>query len=114
MAPTIVLRDGAPAIAIGSPGGAAIIPYVANALIALIDWEMDIQQAVEMPHRVNMFGTYALEAGTAAEEMEEDLAAFGFETDIRDLTSGLHGVVFTPDGLRAGADPRREGVAVGD
>lgn len=114
MAPTIVLRDGAPAIAIGSPGGAAIIPYVANALIALIDWEMDIQQAVEMPHRVNMFGTYALEAGTAAEEMESDLTALGFETDIRDLTSGLHGVVFTPTGLQAGADPRREGVAVGD
>lgn len=114
MSPTIVLRDGAPAFALGSPGGSNIIPYVANTLIALIDWKMDIQQAISRPHLVNRFGTYELEAGTAAEEMADDLRALGFETAARDLNSGLHGIAFTDEGLQGGADPRREGVALGD
>ncbi|WP_163269609.1 gamma-glutamyltransferase [Chelativorans alearense] len=114
MAPTIILEDGEPAFALGSPGGSNIIPYVANAIIALIDWDMDMQQAISLPHLTNRFGTYAVEAGTPAEAFADELEAFGFEVDITDLTSGLHGVAFTPEGLEGGADPRREGVAVGD
>ncbi|MEM9332281.1 MAG: gamma-glutamyltransferase [Pseudomonadota bacterium] len=114
MAPTIVLKDGKPVLAIGSPGGSSIIPYVAKTILAWIDWEMDIQQAIELPHMVNKFGRYDLEKGTAAEKFSEPLEALGFVTDIRDLNSGLHGIELTPDGLEGGADPRREGIAVGD
>ncbi|WP_159586348.1 gamma-glutamyltransferase [Chelativorans xinjiangense] len=114
MAPTIILEDGEPAFALGSPGGSNIIPYVANAIIALIDWDMDMQQAISLPHLTNRFGTYAVEAGTPAETFADELEALGFEVDITDLTSGLHGVAFTPEGLEGGADPRREGVAIGD
>jgi gamma-glutamyltranspeptidase / glutathione hydrolase len=114
MAPTIVLRDGEPVYALGSPGGAAIIPYVARTLIALIDWDMDIQTAIEMPHMVNMFGDYVLEAGTEAENRADELELLGFTVVSRDLTSGLQGITFTEAGMLGGADPRREGVAVGD
>lgn len=114
MSPTIILRDGKPAYALGSPGGSNIIPYVAKTIIALIDWDMDIQQAINLPHLTNRFGTYDLEENTETVDMAEDLKALGFETKIGELNSGLHGIAFTADGLEGGADPRREGVAKGD
>ena len=114
MSPTIVLKDGKPVYALGSPGGSSIIPYVAQALIALVDWKMDMQQAIGMPHRVNRFGTYDLEEGTDAVELKADLEALGFKTAVKEHNSGLHGIAIMPDGLQGGADPRREGVAVGD
>ncbi len=114
MAPTIVLKEGKPLHALGSPGGSTIIPFVAKTLIGLIDWKLDMQAAIAMPHMVNRFGTYQLEAGTPAENFADDLAALGFRTEIAELNSGLHGVTITADGLIGGADPRREGLALGD
>ena len=114
MAPTIVMRDGTPVIAIGSPGGSRIIGYVAQALIAMLDWGMDVQQAIAMPHLVNRFGTFDVEADTSATALAAPLRDLGFEVNETDLDSGLHGIVITADGLEGGADPRREGVAVGD
>ncbi|MEX0409175.1 gamma-glutamyltransferase [Aquibium sp. LZ166] len=115
MSPTIVLRDGKPLFALGSPGGSNIIPYVAQSLVGLIDWKMDISEAFAMPHFSNRFGRYDLEAGTAAAELADDLQALGYEVRTTDMNSGLHGVAFLADGtLEGGADPRREGVAVGD
>ncbi len=114
MAPTIVMKDGKPFIAIGSPGGSQIIGYVAQAIIALVDWKMDVQAAVAMPHLLNRFGPFEVEKGTSAEQLTPQLQALGFTVKPVDLNSGLHAVVLAPDGLRGGADPRREGVAVGD
>ncbi|PWJ22191.1 gamma-glutamyltransferase [Jannaschia seohaensis] len=114
MAPTIVMQDEAPVLVVGSPGGSRIIGYVAKTIVAHMDWGMDVQQAVELPHLVNRFGTYDLEEGTAAEDLAEALGAMGFETSIRGLTSGLHAIALGPDGLTGGADPRREGVAIGE
>lgn len=114
MSPTIVLKDGKPVFALGSPGGSAIIPYVAKTIIALIDWEMNMQQAVSLPHLANRFGRYDLEAGTAAEAFAPDLEALGYEVSIRDMNSGLHGVTITATGLEGAADPRREGIVLGD
>ncbi|MDX5402173.1 MAG: gamma-glutamyltransferase, partial [Rhodobacterales bacterium] len=114
MAPTIVLRDGAPVLAIGSPGGSSIIGYVAQALIAHLDWGMDVQQAVSMGHALNRFGVYDLEEGTDAAALAEPLRAMGYEVKIAAQTSGLHAIAIGPDGLQGGADPRREGVALGD
>lgn len=114
MAPTIVLKDGKPVLAIGSPGGSRIIPYVAKTLIAWVDWNMNVQEAIELPHLENRFGTYNLEKGTAAEKFAEPLEKLGFKVEIRNLNSGLHAIEFTADGLEGGADTRREGVAIGD
>lgn len=112
MSPTIVMRDGKPHIVIGSPGGSRIIPYVASTLIAMIDWGMDVQSAITAPHVVNRFGTFDLEAGTAAEALQPGLEALGYKTQIRSLNSGLHGIVIDGDVLIGGADPRREGVVL--
>ena len=115
MSPTIILKDGKPVHALGSPGGSRIIPYVAKTIIALIDWDMNMQQAVALPHLVNRFGTYDIEAGTAAEALKPDLEAMGFEVAIRELNSGLHGISIATDGtITGGADPRREGLAAGN
>ena len=113
MSPTIVLQDGAPILVIGSPGGSRIIGYVAQAIIAHLDWDMDVQAAVSMPHLVNRFGTYDLEEGTSATALEAALAQIGYETNIRGLNSGLHAIQIT-DTLSGGADPRREGIALGE
>ena len=112
MAPTIVLRDGAPAMVIGSPGGSRIIGYVARAIVAHLDWGLDIQAAVAGPNLVNRFGPMDVEAGLPA-ALTDGLTAMGFELNETELTSGLQGIVMTPDGLEGGADPRREGVAIG-
>lgn len=113
MAPTIVLRDGAPVLAIGSPGGATIIGYTTQAIIAHLDWGMNVQEAVSMPHLVNSFGTYALEADSWAAEMAGELEALGFRTNVTALNSGLHAIGIG-DRLQGGADQRREGIALGE
>ena len=113
MAPTIVRRDGQPVLVLGSPGGSSIIGYVTSALIAHLDWRMDVQQAVAAGHLLNRFGIYDLEAGTEAEALADPLRALGYEVRLGAQTSGLHAISIGPDGLRGGADPRREGVALG-
>ena len=113
MAPTIVLKDGTPVLVLGSPGGSRIIGYVAGAIMAHLDWGMDVQQAVAAPHAVNRFGTFDLEEGSALEAMAGPLQDMGFETNLRALTSGLH-MIEIGDDLRGGADPRREGIALGE
>ncbi len=112
MAPTIVMRDGKPVLALGSPGGSRIIGYVAKTIIAWADWGMSVQEAIDMPHLVNRFGTYDLEQGSAAVDFENALTSMGFKVNQRDLTSGLHAIEIG-DSLKGGADPRREGIAVG-
>lgn len=113
MAPTIVMQNGSPILVIGSPGGSRIIGYVAQAIIAHLDWGMNAQQAVSMPHLVNRFGTYDVEAGTRAESLIAPLTALGFQVKPRDLNSGLHAIALGRQ-LEGGADPRREGIALGE
>jgi gamma-glutamyltranspeptidase/glutathione hydrolase len=113
MAPTIVMQEGKPVLAVGSPGGSRIIGYVAGAIIAHLDWGMDVQQAVATPHAVNRFGTFDLEENTERAGMADALTGLGFEVDTRALTSGLH-MIAIADTLTGGADPRREGIALGE
>ncbi|WP_394198465.1 gamma-glutamyltransferase [Litoreibacter albidus] len=114
MAPTIVLKDGKPALVVGSPGGSRIIGYVAKTIVAHLDWRLDPQAAIALPNLVNRFGTYDLEEGTDTAALEEALAGMGFETNIRALNSGVHAIAVTEDGFLGGADPRREGIALGE
>jgi gamma-glutamyltranspeptidase/glutathione hydrolase len=113
MSPTIVMKEGKPLLAVGSPGGSQIIGYVAQALIAYIDWNMPVEQIVAQPHLINRFGTYEIEAGTEAEKMAEPLKALGYEIKAGEMNSGLQAIEIGPDGLAGSADPRREGLAVG-
>jgi gamma-glutamyltranspeptidase/glutathione hydrolase len=113
MAPTMVFGpDGALFAALGSPGGLRIIGFVAQTVVALIDWDLPMQEAIDLPRAVNMNGPTQLEAGTALEAVAPTLAAMGHEVEVRPLTSGLHGIRITDDGLDGGADRRREGAVI--
>lgn len=113
MAPTIVMKDGKPLLAIGSPGGSQIIGYVAQALIAYVDWGMPVEGIVAQPHLINRFGTYDIEAGTSAEELAGPLKALGYEVKPAEMNSGLHAIEINAKGLAGSADPRREGAVIG-
>ena len=113
MSPTIVFENGRPILLTGSPGGSRIINYVTQSVIAILDWGMDPQDAVAMPHVVNRNGTTDLEENTDAVDFQADLEARGHELNIRELTSGLHTILIDHFGYYGAADPRREGIAVG-
>ncbi len=113
MAPTIVLEDGKIVLVIGSPGGSRIIPYVSNTIVAILDWGLDVQEAVSQPHAVNRFGIYEIEEGTRLTGLKKWLQELGYEIKERPLNSGLN-VILKKDGkLYGGSDPRREGIAIG-
>lgn len=115
MAPTIVLDRGRHlAMAVGSPGGSAIIGYVVKTIIGVEDWGLDIQSAVALPNFVNRNGATELESGTPIEALAPGLRALGHEVKLVPMTSGLHGIAIDPSGLTAGIDPRREGAGIGD
>jgi gamma-glutamyltranspeptidase/glutathione hydrolase len=113
MSPTIVLNaDGSFRLAIGSPGGSRIIGYVAKTLIGVLDWNLTVQQAIDLPHHVNRNGPIDLEQGTELEKLAPDLEAMGHAVKARVLNSGLHGIESVNGVWRGGADPRREGIVL--
>lgn len=114
MSPTMVFdKEGKLTLVVGSPGGSRIINYVAQTLIGVLDWGLDIQQAINLPHITDRNDYTALEKGTAAELLAPGLKAKGHNIKIIDLNSGLHGIQLKDKLLIGGADPRREGVVVG-
>ncbi|TAK39750.1 MAG: gamma-glutamyltransferase [Betaproteobacteria bacterium] len=115
MSPTFVFdADGSLRIVAGSPGGTAIINYVAKALVAILDWGMDAQTAVALPNFGSRNGPTEIERGSAYGTLIPELRARGHDVNVLNLTSGLHVIERVPEGWRGGADPRREGVARGD
>jgi gamma-glutamyltranspeptidase / glutathione hydrolase len=114
MAPTIVLDDGELEMVVGSPGGISIIGYVVKTLVATLDWDMDLQAAVDLGHVFNANGTTVLEEGTEAVGLGEALEARGHQLRIGEMNSGLHAIRVGADGYEGAADPRREGTGVGD
>jgi len=115
MSPTIVYdRAGRVAIVAGSPGGSAIINYVVKTLLGIIDWKLDPQAAVALPNFGSRNGPTELEKDTAVAALEPRLRALGHATRVMDQTSGLQAIVRTRDGFIGGADPRREGIVLGD
>ena len=116
MSPTLVVDgNGKLVLVVGSPGGSRIIGYVAKTIIATLDWKMDIQSAINLPHFVNRNGATDLEKGTSVAGLKPALEKLGHIVRARNLTSGLHGIFVNKKGrLFGGADHRREGVAIGD
>ena len=109
MTPVIIFNeDGSVYAAFGSPGGPAIIGYVAKTLIALIDWDMSLQQAIDLPNIVVPRGDVLVETGFAASDIAA-LQALGHRAKEYQLTSGVYGFVLREDGIEGGADKRKEG-----
>ena len=116
MAPTIVYdRAGRVHAVLGSPGGSAIINYVAKTLVAMLDWKLDPQRAIDLPNMGSRnFGFVELEQDTAAAALEPKLRALGHDVRVIAHTSGLQAIARTAGGWTGGADPRREGTVRGD
>lgn len=130
LAPTIVLDESGRAKAVlGSPGGSRIILYVLKTLIALIDWEMDAQAAVSLVNFGSRGRGYEMEiAGMSPLDIlghawspypslwyALKIKPYGHRLVFDELNSGVHAIVRRSDGsLEGGADPRREGIALGD
>ena len=116
MTPVIAFdRDGKPAFALGSPGGSSIIGYVAQAVIALADWNRSPSEAVSAAHVLNRNGPTIIEAGTDLPRLRPELEALGHQVQEQKLPSGLAIVRFMPGGPMIGAaDPRRDGMALGE
>jgi len=115
LAPSMVFApDGRLRLLIGSPGGRRIIPYVAKTIVAVLDWGQNIQSAISLPNvTLSYKGELELEQETWGALNRPELEKLGHAVNVRTLTSGLHGIEITKDGLIGGADPRREGIVLG-
>ena len=121
MAPTLIFdrQSGEFLATIGSPGGSQIIEYVAKSAIGLLDWNLDAQQTINLPNFGSRNGPTELERGQFSPALIQTLKAKGHEVNEIDMTSGTQAIVQTRDAqgnvsLTGGADPRREGEALGD
>lgn len=116
MAPLLVFEreSGRVVMALGSPGGPAIINHVAKTLVAALDWRLDLQQAIALPNFGSRNGPTELEAGRSSTALAQALRERGHELRVQPLTSGVQGIARRGDGWFGAADPRREGVAAGD
>ncbi|MGF1887961.1 gamma-glutamyltransferase [Photobacterium profundum] len=112
MAPTIVMKEGEPYMAVGSPGGSQIIGYVAKTLVAHLDWGLNLQQAINLPNMNNRFGAFELEQDTTAEQWAPKLEQLGFKVKVKELNSGVQAIRVDGKSLTGAADPRREGKVI--
>lgn len=113
MSPTIVFDQNGDVFAlIGSPGGSSIIAYVAKTVVALIDWKLSMQQAIDTANVVAAGDVIRVEGDRFSQPVADELTKRGWTLrQNASEISGLHGIVVRPSGLEGGADPRREGVA---
>jgi gamma-glutamyltranspeptidase/glutathione hydrolase len=115
MSPTLVFdAAGRLVLVVGSPGGHAIIHYVARVIVAVLDWGMPLQAALDAPHFGSRNGPTELEAGTSAEGLRRDLEALGHAVRVGEMTSGVHAIQRVREGWVGAADPRRDGAARGE
>jgi gamma-glutamyltranspeptidase/glutathione hydrolase len=115
MAPVIVFGpDGKFFAALGSPGGRQIIAYVAQGIVNLIDGQLSMQSAAAAARHVNLNGATLIEKGTPLERLAPALTSMGHRVRAIPFDSGVNGIRRVNGGYEGGADPRREGVALGD
>lgn len=115
MSPTVVLdENGRFFAALGSPGGSRIILFVMKTLIGLIDWQLDAKAAVDLPNFGSTGRAVELEYGWSTIWRALMLKSYGHAISPDLMNSGLHVVARRAEWLEGAADPRREGVALGD
>ncbi|HSW35685.1 MAG TPA: gamma-glutamyltransferase [Candidatus Limnocylindrales bacterium] len=116
MAPTIIFRDGVPFLAVGSPGAKRIVTAVLQIISNVIDFDMGIQAAINAP-RIHNEGQEIQMEDRIPEEVREELKAMGHEISVRGSFDphfgGAHAILVVDGMMRGGADPRRDGVAIG-
>jgi gamma-glutamyltranspeptidase/glutathione hydrolase len=113
MSPILILdRNGRLVGALGSPGGSSILAYNAKALIGVLDWNLSMQAAIDLPNLVAKGDGFGADTALFSPEMRAALAERGVVLGQNTSeNSGLHGVIWRDGRWDGGADPRREGVA---
>ena len=116
MAPTLVFdkATGQVVLSGGSSGGAFIIHDIAKILYGSLNWGLNVQQAIDLPNFGSFNGPSLLEEKRFAPATVEALKARGAEVREMTMTSGLQAIQKTDTGFFGGADPRREGIVLGD
>ena len=118
MSPTIVLKDGKPFMVLGSPGATKIISTVSQVISRVIDHKMSIQDAIDTPRLWdNTLNVINIESRISDKTVKK-LEAMGHKVNkTSDWDRGMgsvQGVLYKNDGtLEGGADPRRDGKALG-
>ncbi|SHF28221.1 gamma-glutamyltranspeptidase / glutathione hydrolase [Microbulbifer donghaiensis] len=114
MSPTIVFnRDGTMRLLVGSPGGSRIINYTARTILYHLGLGVPIAEAIAAGNIGAIGSRVELESGYFSEDTVRKLEQLGHKVVQRDLNSGIHAIALIDGELRGGADPRREGSAVG-
>ena len=120
MSPTLVFdkATGALVMSGGSPGGAMIIHYTAKTVYGILNWGMLPQQAIDLPNFASLNGPTLLEERRFPAATVDALNARGHEVGEVNMTSGVQAITrYQAHGVpmwMGGADPRREGVVMGD
>ena len=120
MAPTLVFdkASGQLVMSGGSPGGALIIHFTAKTLYGVLNWGLLPQQAIDLPNFASLNGPTLLEEKRFSPATVEALRARGAEVREQAMTSGLQAITRgQAHGMPlwlGGADPRREGLVMGD
>jgi gamma-glutamyltranspeptidase/glutathione hydrolase len=114
MVPSILLtRDGRFAGAIGSAGGNSILAFVAKSLVAAVDWNLPMQQAIAEPNLVARGANFQGEVTKFSPDLLEGLRQRGIDLKPgQGEDSGVHGVLIRDGRINGGYDPRREGVVL--
>jgi gamma-glutamyltranspeptidase/glutathione hydrolase len=116
MAPTLVFDKATGQLVMtgGSPGGALIIHFTAKTLVGTLGWGLNAQQAINLPNFASNNGPTLLEEKRFPVATVEALRRRGAEVREQAMTSGLQAITRVPGGWFGGADPRREGVVMGE
>ena len=115
MAPTMIFdRHGRLHMVVGSPGGSRIILYVLKTIIGHINWGLDAKALTQMPNFGSRNGPLELEKGPGVQMTDTGLQSLGHKTRITTMTSGVHLILRKGHALIGAADPRREGIPLGD
>jgi gamma-glutamyltranspeptidase/glutathione hydrolase len=115
MSPTLILdRDRKLFAALGSAGGSRIIGDTLQTVIGILDWNLSMQDAIALSRIISANGPTELEAGTPIAGQADALRGLGHQVQVRRHDGGLTGVRRVEDGWQGGADPRRDGVALGE
>jgi gamma-glutamyltranspeptidase/glutathione hydrolase len=114
MTPTFVFdKNDKLLMVVGSPGGPRIIQYTLRTILDVLDWKLDVQKVISMPNYVVLNDVVELEKDTPITRLSLSLSQMGHKVTIKELTSGIHAIEVSDQGMKGGADPRRDGLAQG-
>ncbi len=115
MSPTFVFDENNNLImVVGSPGGPRIIQFTVKTIINHLDFNKDIQAAISSPNFVVLNDVVELEEKTSITKLKKSLEKIGHTIKTIEITSGINAIAIENNNLTAGADPRRQGFAVGE